>query len=76
MTDKELYRQIGRNIKAIRIKQGLTQLDLAASCSIEKSTVGRIEIGATNPTVKTLAKIARALDVSVLEFFRKTKDKK
>lgn len=70
MTDKEILKQIGKNIKNIRTKRGMTQLDLAAECGFEKSTLGRIEIGTTNPTIKTLAKIARALDVQIVDFLR------
>lgn len=48
----------------------MTQLDLAAECGFEKSTLGRIEIGVTNPTVKTLSKIAHALEVQLAEIVR------
>lgn len=48
----------------------MTQLDLAAECGFEKSTLGRIKIGVTNPTVKTLAKIARALEVNLTDLVK------
>jgi transcriptional regulator with XRE-family HTH domain len=70
MTDKEILKQIGKNIKNIRTKRGMTQLDLAAECGFEKSTLGRIEIGSTNPTVKTLFKIAKALEVNLTDLFK------
>lgn len=58
-------RQVGKNIKKHRLKKGLTQLDLAAACDFEESAIGRLENGKTNPTFKTLLKLANALDVSV-----------
>ncbi len=48
----------------------LTQLDLAAECGMEESNIGRIENGNTNPTAKTLLKIAKALGVSFSELVR------
>ncbi len=58
-------RQVGNNIKKHRQKRGLTQLDLAAACGMDESAIGRLENGNTNPTLKTLVKLAKALDVSV-----------
>lgn len=69
-TQRGILKQIGKNIKNIRIKRGMTQLDLAAECGFEKSTLGRIKIGVTNPTVKTLAKIARALEVNLTDLVK------
>jgi len=58
-------KQVGKNIKKHRLKRGFTQLDLAAACDFEESAIGRLENGKTNPTFKTLLKIAKALDVSL-----------
>lgn len=67
---KEEIKKIGKNIRRIRVKKGLTQLDLAAECEMEESNIGRIENGNTNPTVRTLLKIAKALGVSLSELVR------
>lgn len=48
----------------------MTQLDLAVACGIEENAVGRLENGRTNPTVKTLLKISKALDVKLSELVR------
>ena len=40
---------------------------LAAECDFEKSNMARIEKGNTNPTYKTLYKIAKALSISITE---------
>ncbi|HTB05823.1 MAG TPA: helix-turn-helix transcriptional regulator [Bacteroidia bacterium] len=58
-------KQIGRNIRKFRVKKGLTQLDLAAMCGLEETAIGRLENGNTNPTIKTLLKLAKALDVKL-----------
>ncbi len=67
---KDELKKIGKNIKRIRVKKGLTQLDLAAECGMEESNIGRIENGNTNPTAKTFLKIAKALNVTLSELVR------
>jgi transcriptional regulator with XRE-family HTH domain len=63
-------KQIGRNIRKYRIKKELTQLDLAAACGFDESAIGRLENGNTNPTIKTLLKLAKALDVKLTELVK------
>ena len=63
-------KQIGENIRKYRLKKGLTQLDLAAACGFEESSIGRLENGNTNPTIKTLLKIAKALDVKLTDLVK------
>ena len=64
-----VLRQIGLNIKKLREDKKISQQDLAAACNFEKSNMSRIESGRTNLTVKTLLKIASALDVDLLRLF-------
>jgi transcriptional regulator with XRE-family HTH domain len=70
--------QIGKNISRYRKKNGMTQLDLAVACGMEKNSIGRLETGRTNPTAKTLLKIAKALNVTLSELvkFRNTNARK
>lgn len=63
-------KQIGKNILTYRLNKGLTQLDLAAACGFEESSIGRLENGKTNPTIKTLLKIAKALDVKLFDLVK------
>jgi len=57
---------IGENIKKIRAKLGLTQDDLAKKADIKYTTLTKIESGVVNkPSVQTMAKIAKALGVSI-----------
>ena len=61
--EADFLKRIGRNIKAIREKKGITQTELADLCGYERSTLNRIEAGGSNVTAKTLLKIAKALEV-------------
>lgn len=55
--------KLAAQIKTERTKRGLSQQDLANRIHTPKSTIGRIEAGLTSPTVNTLLKISRALDI-------------
>jgi len=57
---------ISENIKKMRTKLGLTQDDLAKKTDIKYTTLMKVESGTVNnPSVQTMAKIAKALGVSI-----------
>lgn len=69
MESKE--KQIGDKIKAIRTKQGLTQDALARKCDIPYTTLTKIESNViTKPSIQTVVKIAKGLNVSVDELLK------
>jgi transcriptional regulator with XRE-family HTH domain len=68
--EREMLKKLGANIARIRNKKGLSQSELSAIADIEKATVGHIELGTRNPTIKTLFKLAKALDVSLSELVK------
>ncbi|OQB44025.1 MAG: HTH-type transcriptional regulator SinR [Parcubacteria group bacterium ADurb.Bin159] len=58
--------QIGKNIKKLRKQKGLSQDRLSKLADISYNTVIKLESGGiTNPSISTLQKIAKALNVSV-----------
>ncbi|WP_122526552.1 helix-turn-helix domain-containing protein [Mycobacterium persicum] len=61
---KSLVVQAG-NIQERRNKAGLTQRDLAVLAGVDRAFLNQIEQGMRNPTVVVLAKLARALDITV-----------
>lgn len=70
--EKEKYlKAIGKKIKTIRESKGLTQDDLGFECGCTKNAISRMESGGNNFTIKTLLKIAEALDVSVHDLLPK-----
>ena len=50
------------------MKRALSQEALAVDAGVDRSYVGRIERGVENPTVETLDRLAKALDVPPAEF--------
>jgi transcriptional regulator with XRE-family HTH domain len=55
----------GRIIRQLREDRRLTQADLAKQADVARITLLRIEGGSQDPTLSTLARLARALRVSV-----------
>lgn len=65
----EFLEQLGIQIRSLRKEKNMSQRELGNEAFIEKSTIQRIERGLMNCTVKTLIKIANALDVEYVELF-------
>lgn len=60
-----LLRALGWRVRQLREANGWTQETLAARSALDRSYIAGIEAGLRNPSVKALAKIARALSVSL-----------
>lgn len=60
---------IGMNIRKIREKAHITVTSAAQKADLTKSTLSKIETGQISPPISTLMRIAKALDVGVVEFF-------
>jgi len=62
---------IGNKIKKLRHKNNLTQEKLAIKAGIPYTTLTKIESGVIKkPAVQTVAKIAKALDITVDELIK------
>ena len=63
---------IGKNIKQLRQEKGLSQDRLSKLADLSLNTVVKIELDESpNPTIETIQKIAKALDVSVDDLLKK-----
>jgi transcriptional regulator with XRE-family HTH domain len=56
-------------IKLIRIKKGISQMELSLKSDLSQSFIANIEKGKKQPSVLTLIKIADALEVNPQDFF-------
>ena len=63
---------IGDNIKRFRRMKNLTQRALGEIVGISNTYLSDMEIGRTNPSIKTLKKVARGLEVSYMELLKGT----
>ncbi|WP_425357400.1 helix-turn-helix domain-containing protein [Mahella australiensis] len=59
---------LGTKIKKLRINKKIKQIELAKAAGISNSFLSDIENGRTMPSLKTLYKLADALDVSITVF--------
>lgn len=57
------------NVERIRQKRGLTQEQLGWASGIHQTAVARIESGERKPTLETVFKLARGLEVPPAELF-------
>ena len=72
MDNSQVENFIGKKIKKLRQKNSLTQEKLAIKAGIPYTTFTKIESGVIKkPAVQTVAKIAKALSVSVDDLIKK-----
>lgn len=62
--------RLGKNLKKIRIAKGLSQGDIARSLNVARSFVSDLENGKHNPTLATMAKLAKAIGVPIVELLK------
>ncbi|OHA18640.1 MAG: DNA-binding protein [Candidatus Taylorbacteria bacterium RIFCSPHIGHO2_01_FULL_45_63] len=62
--------KLGNNMKRIRTKKGISQGDIARTLGLGRGYVSNIENGKTNPTLSTIANLAKALGVSSDELLK------
>lgn len=67
ISEEDFIINLGIRIRQLREKKNLSQQDLANDCSIPKAQIGRIERAKINTTVRTLIKIANALEIEPKE---------
>lgn len=71
MKEIQLLAQVGAGIRAWRKRAGLTINGLAEIADIDGGFLATIETGKKAPSIVTLARLARALDVRLADLFRK-----
>lgn len=65
---------IGVKIKELRVKNRLTQEELASRCELTKGYISQLENDLTSPSIATLKDILLALGSSLKEFFGDSED--
>ncbi len=60
---------IGTTIRSYRLQKGMSQGDIEKRTGLLRCYLSRVENGHTVPSLETLQKIARALDLQLSEFF-------
>lgn len=55
--------EIGRRVRAARVERKISLEDLGHLSEVNWTTIGKIERGASSPTVESLVRIAAALEI-------------
>jgi len=66
---KDIRKSYGERLKAFRKKKGLSQEDLGFKSSLHRTYISEVERGRRNISIVNIARIAKALDLSIKEFF-------
>jgi transcriptional regulator with XRE-family HTH domain len=61
---------VSANIKALRLRRGYSQEELAERCGFHRTYVGSVERGERNITLSTLESFATALEVDPRELLK------
>ena len=64
-----LSMNIGTTIRGYRLQKGMSQGDIEKKTGLLRCYLSRVENGHTVPSLETLQKIAKALDLQLSEFF-------
>lgn len=68
----EVKVKIGKRIKFLREQSKMSQKDLAYSADLDRSYIASVENGCRNISIVNIEKIAKALKVSLKDFFNAT----
>jgi transcriptional regulator with XRE-family HTH domain len=66
----DMRKLVGKNVRRIREKKGLTQEELAEVSGFSQQYISSLEKGRRNPTIITLYEIALSLGVSHVDLIK------
>lgn len=61
--------QFGERLRALRLKQEISQEKLAEAADLHRTYVSSVERGERNISLENIARLAEALNVKIREFF-------
>jgi ribosome-binding protein aMBF1 (putative translation factor) len=69
--ERELRLTFGHNVRAERLRRGMSQAELGEECGLLQEYVSAVESGRLNLTIGTMVRIALALETEVLRLLRR-----
>ncbi|OGY50928.1 MAG: transcriptional regulator [Candidatus Buchananbacteria bacterium RIFCSPLOWO2_01_FULL_56_15] len=66
---REVLIKFGRKVREERARLGLSQEELAGRAGVHRTYIGMIERAEKNITLENIDKIAKALKISIADFF-------
>lgn len=67
MTNISINEKIGIKTRVLRMRMKISQEKLAELADLNKNTIGMLERGEISPSIETLDKIAKALNIELKE---------
>jgi len=67
----DLQKTVGRNLRAYRLKRGLSQEAFADVLGVHRTYMGGVERGERNLTLKSLERMAEQIGVEPLQLLQK-----
>jgi XRE family transcriptional regulator, regulator of sulfur utilization len=67
---KDICIALGKRIRQLRLERGWRQIDLAEEAGLHENFISELEQGSKEACLRTLQKIARALDLKSDELLR------
>lgn len=67
---------IGEKIRRLRVKNSLTQEELAERCELTKGFISQVERDLTSPSIATLVDILEGLGTNLKDFFNEIEEEK
>jgi len=68
--DKSVHIKFGNRVREERLKRNLSQEELAEKAHVHRTYIGMIERAEKNITLRNIAKIAKALEISISELVK------
>ena len=65
----DVHRRLGSNVRELRVRRRLTQEALGERAALSHKFIGEVERGVSNPSIASIAAIARALDTDIADLF-------
>lgn len=66
----DVKKQIGSNLRELRLSRGLKQHELAEKAGVEDKTISRIEVGGNYPSISLLVKLSEILNCNLTDFVK------
>lgn len=67
-------RRLGERVRELRQNRALTQEELAHLAGLHRTYMTHVETGRVNPSLETLARLARALECDIADLTRGLQD--
>jgi DNA-binding XRE family transcriptional regulator len=69
MTGSVVQERLGWAVRTLRARAGYSQESFADAIHLHRTSMGTVERGEGNPTLKTVVRIAQGLEMSLGELF-------